>query len=103
MINTTPSNGAIRVGNWKLVLNGGRGASDGEDEPAAAKGRAAESIELFDLAADVGEKQNRAADRPEVVAKLRARYDAYAAEAVPPKAAPKPRGFKNPRVWGQAD
>ena len=85
------------------MINGGSGTSDGEDEPAAAKANKAASVELFDLAVDAAETQNRAADRPEVVAKLRARYDAYAAEAVAPKARPRPSGFKNPRVWGQAD
>ena len=29
--NTTPGNGAIRVGDWKLVLNGGRNETGGEE------------------------------------------------------------------------
>lgn len=34
LVNATPSNGAIRVGDWKLVINGQRTDSEGPDEPA---------------------------------------------------------------------
>ena len=34
---------------------------------------------------------------------LRARYDAYLKEAVPPKARPKPADFRVPKVWGEKD
>jgi arylsulfatase A-like enzyme len=47
---------AIRTGDWKLCLIG-------ENEP-----------ELFDLSGDIGETENLAADRPEVVRKLTAEY-----------------------------
>ncbi len=56
---------AVRSGSWKLYL------------PLAAKrvnlgdGRAATDAELYDLAADIGEETNLAAQRPEVVARLR--------------------------------
>jgi arylsulfatase A-like enzyme len=43
---------ALRFGNWKAVRNG----------PAAA-------IELYDLAADAGEKNNLAAEKPDLVKK----------------------------------
>ena len=62
-----------------------------------------ESVELFNLATDVGEKTNMANAEPKITEQLRARYAAFAKEAAPPKARPKPRGFKSPRVWGQAD
>ncbi|HEY4313833.1 MAG TPA: arylsulfatase [Pirellulales bacterium] len=102
VINTTPTAGAIRVGDWKLVLGGNRRGSEDEDEkPAAATEK--ESVELFNLATDVGEKTNLANAEPKITEQLRARYAAYAKEAVPPKAGPKPRGFKSPRVWGQVD
>src|SRR5437763_9998601 len=99
LLNTTPHNGAIRVGDWKLVLNGHRG---GENEEARADGTR-ELVELFNLAADLSEKKNLTADRPDKVKELRARYDALARQAVPPKSAPKAPGFQSPKVWGEAD
>jgi arylsulfatase A-like enzyme len=88
LFNTTPNKGAIRVGDWKLVLNG-----DAADEPAATpkagkkakKAAAASSVELFNLADDLGEKTNLASTQPERVRELRARYDRLAAQALPPK------------------
>ncbi len=107
LINATPRQGAIRVGDWKLVINGDLRIADG-DEPgdknvAKQASRQAERVELFDLASDVGEKNNLAEQKPQVVKELRARYDALAAQAAPPKSRPKPRDFRSPRVWGQAD
>jgi len=101
VINTTPQHGAIRVGDWKLVLNGQHGVGDGEKSPADSELPAA-SVELFDLASDPGEKHNRGDEQPDVVARLRQRYAAIAKQAVPPKARPKARDFVTPRVWGES-
>ncbi len=49
---------AIRSGNWKLVDNRGK-------------------VELYDLQQDVGEKTDRASQKPEIVAKLRGRFEAW--------------------------
>jgi arylsulfatase A-like enzyme len=57
---------AVRDGDLKLVSD--RGA-----EPA-----------LYDLAADAGEASDLAPARPDDVARLRARWDAWAAELAPP-------------------
>ena len=76
---------AIRVGDWKLVAEH------------------AKPWELYNIATDPNEKTNIASANPEKVAELRAKLDTYAAEAVPPKSAPKAAGFKSPRVWGQKD
>ena len=109
LYNTTPANGAIRVGDWKLVMNGQVGANDNEDgdapkkkkkakgKPAAAKAQ----VELFNLATDPSEKTNLAAQQPEKVAELKARLEELAAQAVPPKSKPMPKGFVVPKVWGQ--
>ena len=87
MLNTTPNKGAIRVGDWKLVLNGG--AQDEEDTSSAAndtkKPTANNDAELFNLATDPNEKENLAGQRPEKLKELRARYTALARQAVPPK------------------
>jgi arylsulfatase A-like enzyme len=88
VINTTPDDGAIRVGDWKLVVHGAG---------AAAK------TELYNLTKDVGETSDLASAEPEKVKELQSKLAKFAAEAVPPKAAPAPKGFKTPKVWGEMD
>jgi arylsulfatase A-like enzyme len=97
-LNATPSTGAIRVGDWKLILNGKVNA--GEDD-GATDVPSEQSAELFNLARDPYEKQNLAAQQPDKVKDLRARYNKLAAQAAPPKIRPKPADFKSPKVWGE--
>lgn len=110
--NITATGGAIRVGDWKLVVNGQHSDAEGEGVGAAAKGgkKAAKKaknagaetrIELFDLKRDPYEKNNLAEKNPQKAKELRARLDAYAKAAVPTKQAPAPAGFKAPAVWGE--
>lgn len=112
LLNTTPTSGAIRLGDWKLVLNGGAVDSDDGDAASAAdavkkkaakKKSAENSVELFDLAKDPYEKTNLAAANPAKVAEFRARYDSFAAQAVPPKSQPRAPGYQTPKVWGEKD
>jgi lysozyme family protein len=99
------------MGDWKLVLNGSRNDMDDGAGAIAAKSKkgkqkqaqAKDAVELFNLAQDLSEKANLAEKNPAKVAELRARYDAFAREAVPPKSAPVPAGFKTPKVWGEAN
>jgi hypothetical protein len=106
LLNASPRHGAIRAGDWKLVLNGdlntGDGAEPGLDQ-ASTTLASAHLVELFNLAADPGEKQNLATARPEVVKNLAARYEVLASQAVPPKSRAKPPSFRSPKVWGQAE
>src|SRR5262249_22069628 len=110
LLNAAPHGGAIRAGDWKLVINGARTSVEGGDAEASAeakakaraKAQAPETIELFNLAADPKEEHEVAAENPVKVKELRARYDAFAREAVPPKARPRPAGFQSPKVWGEA-
>ncbi|MDG3003836.1 arylsulfatase B [Paludisphaera mucosa] len=105
LLNATQTNGAIRVGDWKLIVGrpGGPGEAEADGAPAPAVPADAGRVLLFNLAEDPYEKRDLAASQPAKVAELRARYDALAAQAVPPRAAPKPPGFRSPRVWGQSD
>jgi arylsulfatase A-like enzyme len=109
-MNTTPRAGAIRVGDWKLVINGSTGSAEEDDEsPAAAKRKKATrktqlpKVELFNLAQDLSEKHDLSAENPEKVKDLRARYDVYAKAAITPHNAPKPPGYTSPKVWGEKD
>ena len=96
LINTTPNNGAIRAGDWKLVVNRGK---DDPDNPVPKKGK--EQVELFNLREDPHEKTNLAGKHPDRVKDLRARLEEYAKQSVSPKARPRPKGFVVPKVWGE--
>jgi arylsulfatase A-like enzyme len=99
LLNTTPGGGAIRVGDWKLVLSLGADDPDGK----ASKKKRQPSAELFNLKDDPYETTNLADREPEKLADLRGRLAAFARQAVPPKAKPRPKDFVSPKVWGQKD
>lgn len=105
LLNTTPTSGAIRVGDWKLVINDGVEPGEGEAKAKAAKKKRAArpTVELFNIAQDPYEKENLIRVQPEKAKELRARYETFARAAVPPKAAPKPQGFRTPKVWGESE
>src|SRR5581483_9375088 len=99
--------GAILMGNWKLVLNGGAGDAYNENQASAAGGQGAskemvvKTVELFDLSKDISEKTNLAAAHPDKVKELRARYDRFAREAILPKNKPQPADWVAPKIWGE--
>ena len=108
LLNTTPTSGAIRMGDWKLVLNGSANDSEDAENPAPSaakkskkKKSAEESVELFNLARDPYEKTDLAATQPAIVAELRARYATFAAQAVAPKVQPRDPAFQVPKIWGE--
>jgi arylsulfatase A-like enzyme len=104
LINAATLGGALRAGNWKLVLNGdGHAAEMTERENGREPAAAAPKIELFDLAADPGERRNLADAHPDKVRELRARYELLAQQAVPSKLVPRDPNFKTPKVWGEQD
>jgi arylsulfatase A-like enzyme len=103
LLNSTPNGGAIRVGDWKLVVNGDKSDESDPNTGKPGKKQSRETVELFNLADDPNEKQNLADDESAKVAELRSRLDALAREAVAPKQAPPPKGFKTPAVWGEHD
>jgi arylsulfatase A-like enzyme len=66
---------AIRVGDWKLLIN-----------PAEFKRNAkCNPVELYNLAADIGEKHDMAAAQPALVNEMRTRLDSLIADAVHPE------------------
>lgn len=106
--NVTRTGGAVRAGDWKLVVNGN--VADGEEggAEAGAKKKAKKAaaggaplIELFNIRTDPYEKSNVAVQHPDIVKDLQARLTAYTQAAVPSKQAPAPAGFKVPAVWGE--
>jgi arylsulfatase A-like enzyme len=99
LVNTTPNNGAVRGGDWKLIVR------DGADDPdgGVPKKDGKRSVELFNLKDDPHEKTNVADANGAKVKELREQLAAFAKQAVPPKAAPKPKGFVTPKVWGEKD
>lgn len=98
VINIAPRGGALRVGDWKLVVGAGNNSA-GEVFDADP---AAERTELYDLSRDPGEATDLAAAHPEKVKELLTRYRTHAAEAAPPKLAPRPADFRVPAVWGES-
>lgn len=100
LLNTTPSSGALRAGDWKLVVRTG---TDDPDGAAPKKKDGKGTVELFNLKDDPYEKANLAEKHPERVKELQAALAAYAKQAVTPKAKPKPKDFVTPKVWGEKD
>ncbi len=100
LINTTPNNGAVRAGDWKLVVKNGADDPDG-GEPKKKDGK--ESVELFNLKDDPYEKTNLADKQADKVKELKATLAKFAKQAVAPKAAPKGKDFVTPKVWGEKD
>ncbi len=98
LVNTTPAGGAVRAGDWKLVVKNG---DDDPDGGAVKKGK--ESVELFDLKADPYEKTNLAEKHADKVKELKTTLAAFAKDAVAPKAKPKATDFKSPKVWGEKE
>lgn len=112
LVNITPLGGAVRRGDWKLVVGGRYSDVDGGEAEGAGKGgkkggkKAAKAtdapqVELFNLREDPFEKHNLADREPERVRDLRARLEGYAKAALPSKQAPRAADFKVPAVWGE--
>ena len=66
---------AIRMGDWKLLVNPKEFKRDVQCSP----------VELYNLAEDIGEKTNLAAAQPERVKQMRARLDALLASPANPE------------------
>src|SRR5262245_57826119 len=69
---------SIRQGGWKLELCPGSGGASDPTDPTAAK-MGLPSVQLYDMAADVGERRDVAAAQPDVVAWLTQMLERYVA------------------------
>lgn len=97
LLNATLKDGAIRVGDWKLVVNGEDAVAENVDHETGerknsrkenkadrVRGQKENREELFNLRDDPSETRNLAAELPERVKELRARYDEYYKAAAQP-------------------
>jgi len=79
-----PSRAAVRMGDWKLIVDGG---ADDIAPPGKKKGKKSagkyESVALYDLSADPSEAKNLAEAQPERVKAMRARLAELLKDAVP--------------------
>ena len=93
----SPERAAVRMGDWKLIVNGGKPAPKAKAK-ARARAKAATSptpkdgIELYNLAEDIGEEENLAEKESERVAAMRRKLAELLKDAVPPGA---PQGAAN--------
>jgi arylsulfatase A-like enzyme len=74
------------MGDWKLLLNAS--AKDAEESKGGevSSGR----MELYNLATDIAEAKNLAAEQPERLKEMRARLDTLIKDAVPAGGTPEP-------------
>lgn len=90
LVNLEDHRGAVRSGDWKLVVH--------EREQGGP------NIELFNLAADPSEERNLAAQHPERVAELQKRLEHYRRGSVPARGGdridPQPADYVEPEILG---
>ncbi|MDO8540895.1 MAG: arylsulfatase [Opitutaceae bacterium] len=113
LINAAPGTGALRRGDWKLIVNGHLrfkgGTPDAKfswadllrESKLPVEDAKRQQVELFNLADDPAESRNLAAEKPELLRELMARYESYARQAAPLVGGDKPGDFKVPAVWGE--
>jgi arylsulfatase A-like enzyme len=93
LLGTVPGKAAVRMGDWKLLLNASeKNAEEALDDEAKSAG----TVELYHLADDIAETKNLAPAQPAKVKELRARLDALLKDAAKPgNSAVKPGARKN--------
>jgi arylsulfatase A-like enzyme len=78
---------AVRQGNWKLVRYDPAVDSGARSGRGGANTGAAQTARLYDLAADIGEAKDLAAEQPQRVQQLTDLYQAWNAQLAPPQRA----------------
>lgn len=93
LLNSTPRDGALRMGDWKLVINGKDIVSEARDLESGARKKVdrakqrqerEKKVELFNLHDDPAETKDLAAAHPDKLKELFERYEAYEKAAVKP-------------------
>ncbi|MGB8168625.1 MAG: arylsulfatase [Chthoniobacteraceae bacterium] len=85
----SPTRAAVRMGDWKLLMNASEQNSEeaSGEQPKKGKGAGrkadASGVALYNLAADIGEKTDLAAKEPERVAAMRAKLQELLQNAAP--------------------
>jgi arylsulfatase A-like enzyme len=99
----SPTRAALRMGDWKLLTNASDKDSENSaaDQPRKTKGGKVAAkpaaLELYNLAADVGEMTNLAAREPERVAAMQAKLREFLKDAAAEgQLGPQAGGGKNP-------
>ena len=90
---------AIRMGDWKLLLNASEQIAE---ETPAGEDAATGKVELYNLAEDIGESRNLAAAQPEKVKEMRTRLEAFLKDAVPPGQGTTPQKAPAQKAGGRA-
>jgi arylsulfatase A-like enzyme len=89
IVGTSPNRMAIRMGDWKLLVNPnhpprGRRADPDEEEDNDVTVRPGDVIELYNLAEDISETKNLASSQPERVKAMRAKMELLKKGMLPP-------------------
>lgn len=84
----SPTRAAVCMGDWKLLLNASGQDSEESSDDAPRKGKnkntaKGETMELYNLATDLGETSDLVMQEPERVAAMRAKLDELLKDAVP--------------------
>ncbi|MDA1230973.1 MAG: arylsulfatase, partial [Planctomycetota bacterium] len=81
LMGSQPGKAAIRMGNWKLLLNASLADNEESSKDTPDSG---EKVELYNLADDISEAHNLTESQPEKVRELRARLKSFLQDAVKP-------------------
>ena len=103
--NATVFTGALRQGDWKIVINGQVGSNDllGQGRRIENQKPEDRKIEVFNIKDDPYEKNDLSQSNPQKRQALWERYQWYAEQAVPHLSVPDRGNFKTPDIWGNFD
>ena len=111
LLNAEANRGALRHGDWKIVIQRGNAAEgNGDDQPSTADNTPrrrnrqngnAEQMELYNLANDPAEKNDLAEQQPAKLAELLKYYRTFEGEAQPALATADKKQLPTPEVWGE--
>lgn len=83
LLGNSPNRAALRMGDWKLLLNPNR-AGEAEDENAKSTPATQARYELYHLGNDVAETKNLISSEPEKAKEMQAKLALLLKDAVPP-------------------